>query len=183
MYFEIGSEEKENHVLLVGATLDRMFAGIAEINDPTVHGGIRLFPCLDLLYPEDDLPVILAVAKEMDRIKQRPTVYIDQKKGRFYIAVIFEFTAQDLQFLIDIVASPAAQDLKEVSGKIPDYGMKIIMTGEAELGGPVDAFLELFKEKGYYVVLISKIMDGSQKPIALWRASLTSFVQGMLCEW
>jgi len=183
MHFEIGSEEEKENVLLVDTKVDWLFAGVAEVKDPSVPGGICLYSCIDLYYPEDSLPVVLAVAKEMDRLKQRPSVYIDRKQGRFYVAVIFEFTVQGLEFLIDVIAGPDAEDLKDANDKITNFGLKIIMTGEAELGGPVNHFLDLYKEKGSFTVLISETTDNPQKGNTLWHVTLDSFIQGMVCPW
>lgn len=150
---------------------DKIFVGLAA---PEAGGGY--FPLINLFYPEENLPLILAMTGAMDELCVRPQVAIFPDAGKVEVAVRFRapFVLSRLQALLD-------QDLLWFPPSLTlTPHVDLCLIGAADFD-QVDAFIRVHREHGRFLVTISRPMASADGEFEggnhLWKAELYSYEQ------
>jgi hypothetical protein len=122
---------------------ESIWVGVAE-NKET---GQR-YPAIDLLYPTADLPSVLSIAENMEQIGALPEVYLEQKRGKGYLVVLFRLQPATYD-LLEQIAIPG--QLQVFESELRNNKNELVMTGETEMeSASFNPFLGLFREQGSF---------------------------------
>ena len=141
-----GESEGPVHIFY-GAVVDFMRVGVGA-NMTTGE----TFPSIELIYPPECHLTMLAIAREMERMKLYPEVFIKEEAGIAYVAVHFLIQPATKEFIQEIFPSTLPRRALEYAGQ---GNVLLHASGEAEFpSGEIASFRDLYKKSGFFNVYL-----------------------------
>jgi len=145
-------------------TAENVFCGVTMDNKTGA-----LYPVIDIIYPQDDLPTVYSIVKTMGVRRINPEVMIRRANEIAQVVVFFRIKPMEPEALKEIF--PEVQ--------IPEWfsneEIEFLMTGETELRDEdVRSFLSYYAEHRSFRVNIS-LPIGGQEMACIWGVELESF--------
>ncbi|HLC99550.1 hypothetical protein A2841_00075 [Candidatus Kaiserbacteria bacterium RIFCSPHIGHO2_01_FULL_48_10] len=170
---------KEGQTLNLEACPKIVWTGISEVADPDTPGGVTLFPEIDLYYEPRDLPIVLAIAEEMKRLNQQPSLYMNLVGRLVDTMIVFRLKAENLSFLKQFMKPDFLSLFEAIAG---EQGLHIVVSSSTDVSGDLlPTLMEFQQRKGFIALrIVEAVMDKPRNPRTLWVTQLLTINWGPL---